>query len=280
MVGDARRLLESGSIDPQQRADAADILVAQGDPDIVPVLKAWLDGDHAYLRQRALQALLGALYLAEYLDLALEWLPGGAFADPLDDASAMVRAACALGGFVLETGTHRQRISEALARAYVDMPGADAQEICYSSIAFATNTSCYGDEVREAVIRALLQPDTPNDEAQAIARVQEYLTDVLGNPDFPLLAEFVPEPLRDLIPLAEQFGIGDDGTRETAIELMPDSFVARARELVASKQDFLDAWLSEGEWTEERNAFAALRQALDWHTPDKAFVTRIHMRLR
>src|SRR5687767_11286122 len=106
MVGDARRLLESGSIDPQQRADAADILVAQGDPDIVPVLKAWLDGDHAYLRQRALQALLGALYLAEYLDLALEWLPGGAFADPLDDASAMVRAACALGGFVLETGTH------------------------------------------------------------------------------------------------------------------------------------------------------------------------------
>jgi hypothetical protein len=98
----------------------------------------------------------------------------------------------------------------------------------------------------------------------ALERVRQMLMSELGMAQEPIDPAAVPAEVRELAPFAAQFGIGDDGTREKAIEMMPLRFVEDARRLVEAKSVVLDGWLDEGDWTHEKSAFVALRQALEW----------------
>ena len=100
----------------------------------------------------------------------------------------------------------------------------------------------------------------------ALARVRAFLLEELGNADLPLAAAFVPTEFHELIPLAEQFGVGDDPAREIAIDMMPASFVEWVAQLIARHREALDEWLLDGEWNDERNSFACLLQAFDYAT--------------
>ena len=97
----------------------------------------------------------------------------------------------------------------------------------------------------------------------ALERVRQMLMSELGVAEEPIDPAAVPVEVRDLVPFAAQFGIGDDGTREIAIEMMPLGFVEDVQRRVEAKSAELDRWLGSGDWTHEKSAFVALRQALD-----------------
>jgi len=106
-----------------------------------------------------------------------------------------------------------------------------------------------------------------DDETRAaLERVRAFLVEQLGNPDFPLVPSDVPDEFHELIPLAEQFGIGDDPARDIAIKMMPSHFILGAADLIGKHRESLDRWLNAGEWNEERNSFCCLLQALDHAT--------------
>lgn len=69
--------------------------------------------------------------------------------------------------------------------------------------------------------------------------------------------QIVPADLHELIPLAHVFGVGDDGVRAEVIEIMPDEFVAWARQRVLSKADSIREWVATG-WDDARSALLAL----------------------
>jgi hypothetical protein len=78
----------------------------------------------------------------------------------------------------------------------------------------------------------------------------------------------VPPPIRALLPLAERFGIADDGAREQVVRAADPHEVRALVASVREHDDALDMWLSGPEaagpeWTDEYIAFSAMRMAAD-----------------
>ena len=78
----------------------------------------------------------------------------------------------------------------------------------------------------------------------------------------------VPTSLRHLIPLAEQFGIGDDLIRADVVANTSPSSLKALRDAVAANDDALDAWLAGVEadgpdFSDEYIAFSCMRMAAD-----------------
>jgi hypothetical protein len=78
----------------------------------------------------------------------------------------------------------------------------------------------------------------------------------------------VPPPLRHLIPLAEQFGVGDDLIRADIVAQTPAAALAAMRAAVAADDGAFDEWLagpaSYGPvFSPEYLAFTHLRMAAD-----------------
>ena len=78
----------------------------------------------------------------------------------------------------------------------------------------------------------------------------------------------VPDTLRHLIPLAEQFGIGDDLIREDVVAKTPRSEIESMRQAVDARANEFDAWLAGPEasgptFSDEYTAFSCLRMAAD-----------------
>lgn len=94
----------------------------------------------------------------------------------------------------------------------------------------------------------------------ALLRVRALLVCELGVPQVEIDRQHVPPELQVLVPLVTQFGIGDDGSRERAIELMPKEFIAQVAQLVRQHEDAVSLWVEEGEFGEEKSAFVALMQ--------------------
>jgi hypothetical protein len=77
-----------------------------------------------------------------------------------------------------------------------------------------------------------------------VAAVRGYLRHELGTEARVLDESVVPESLRSLVPLAAQFGIGDDIARIRALEMMPDGFVDQLQFDMAAVEEALDNWLT------------------------------------
>ena len=77
----------------------------------------------------------------------------------------------------------------------------------------------------------------------------------------------VPATLRHLIPLAEQFGVSDDLTRQDVVNKTPPDVVANMRRVVLANDDLFDEWLAgpvaHQDPTPEYIAFTCLRMAAD-----------------
>lgn len=78
----------------------------------------------------------------------------------------------------------------------------------------------------------------------------------------------VPEQLRELIPLAEKFGISDDLIREDFFAKTPKSELTKLKRTLSKYDDFLDEWLAGPEadgpsFSDEYIAFSAMRMGVD-----------------
>ena len=78
----------------------------------------------------------------------------------------------------------------------------------------------------------------------------------------------VPVALRHLIPLAEQFGIGDDLIRSDVVIKTPLAVIEMMRQAVEACDDEFDEWLARPEasgptFSDEYHAFTCLRMAAD-----------------
>ena len=78
----------------------------------------------------------------------------------------------------------------------------------------------------------------------------------------------IPKALQHLVPLAEQFGIGDDLIREDVLAKTPASEIETMRRAVEAQADAFDEWLAGPEadgsaLSEEYIAFTCLRMAAD-----------------
>jgi hypothetical protein len=95
---------------------------------------------------------------------------------------------------------------------------------------------------------------------------RRYGLDAENRPVIRLDPMRVPEPLRDLIPLAETWGIGDDIIR---LDVAEKSTAAERDELlraVGRRFDEVEAWLATagpGEMSEEMTAFMYMTTAWD-----------------
>lgn len=79
----------------------------------------------------------------------------------------------------------------------------------------------------------------------------------------------VPEPARPLIPIAERWGIADDGFREEALAGASAGELLEILQAVGSCESELDRWLCGEESfsehpSDEYVAFSALMMAADW----------------
>jgi hypothetical protein len=89
-----------------------------------------------------------------------------------------------------------------------------------------------------------------------------------NRPTIKLSPAKVPVALRSLIPLAEQFGIGDDLIREDFVAKLLVSEVEAMRAVVEANADAFDEWLAGPEadgptFSDEYIAFSCLRMAAD-----------------
>jgi len=78
----------------------------------------------------------------------------------------------------------------------------------------------------------------------------------------------VPPALRKLLPLAEQFGVGDDLIRADIVAKTPSAELSAMRQVVLAHDDAFDEWLAGPEangpgFTPEYIAFSCLRMAAD-----------------
>src|SRR4051812_640981 len=96
----------------------------------------------------------------------------------------------------------------------------------------------------------------------AILKVRALLIKELGCPEVEIDAMAIPEEFRTLSELAAQFGIGDDGIRQDAIDMMPEDFVVASEKTVSALEPRLSDWINDGEWTNEKNAIVCVKQAL------------------
>jgi len=81
-------------------------------------------------------------------------------------------------------------------------------------------------------------------------------------------SEKVPEPFRHLIPLAEKYGISDDGYRSDLIESLGEAELQECAAFLDSYDAVLDDWLAGPEaradsFSKEYIAFSALGMAAD-----------------
>jgi hypothetical protein len=79
----------------------------------------------------------------------------------------------------------------------------------------------------------------------------------------------VPLELRELIPLAEQYGITDDVDRERRVLSASPAEIAELKTAITRHEDELDAWLAGSEadkptFSAEYLAFSAMRMAADF----------------
>jgi hypothetical protein len=89
-----------------------------------------------------------------------------------------------------------------------------------------------------------------------------------NRPAISLDPERVPAPLRELIPLAERFGVPDDLIREDVFAKTPKRELAALKRTLAAHNDLLDEWLAgpeaDGpEFSDEYVAFSAMRMGVD-----------------
>jgi hypothetical protein len=80
--------------------------------------------------------------------------------------------------------------------------------------------------------------------------------------------QHVPPAVRALLPLAERFGVADDGAREQVVRAADSHAIQALVAAVRAHDDALDLWLSGPEaagpdWTDEYLAFSAMRMAAD-----------------
>jgi hypothetical protein len=85
----------------------------------------------------------------------------------------------------------------------------------------------------------------------------------------PLNSQNVPPNLRDLIPLAERFGISDDLYREKSVSAATPIEIAHLKAAIAMYDEDLDEWLAGPEargpeFSVEYIAFSAMRMAADF----------------
>src|SRR5438132_1168785 len=78
----------------------------------------------------------------------------------------------------------------------------------------------------------------------------------------------VPERLRQLIPLVEQFGVSDDLIRQDVVSKTPPPELAAMRAVVKAHDGAFDEWLAGPEangpeFSDEYVAFSCLRMAAD-----------------
>jgi hypothetical protein len=78
----------------------------------------------------------------------------------------------------------------------------------------------------------------------------------------------VPELLRELIPLAEKYGISDDLIREDFFAKTPKRELTKLKRTLAKHHDLLDEWLAGPEadgpgFSDEYIAFSAMRMGID-----------------
>ena len=83
-----------------------------------------------------------------------------------------------------------------------------------------------------------------------------------------LIPENVPEQLRHLIRLAEEFGISDNGYRWNRVEKATAEEIKSLKDAIHEHDSLFDDWLAgpeaDGpEYTNEYIAFSALRMAAD-----------------
>ena len=83
-----------------------------------------------------------------------------------------------------------------------------------------------------------------------------------------LVPQNVPPALRHLIPLAEEYGIIDDGYRGDRIAKATPQEIIAIKEAIEKYDDLFDSWLADpeadsDEYSMEHLAFSALRMASD-----------------
>lgn len=89
-----------------------------------------------------------------------------------------------------------------------------------------------------------------------------------NRPTIKLDSNKVPMAVRHLIPLAEQFGIGDDLIREDVVAKTPPSEIAAMRKAVRDCEHELEIWLAgpaadSPTFSDEYIAFTCLTMAAD-----------------
>lgn len=85
----------------------------------------------------------------------------------------------------------------------------------------------------------------------------------------PLEPAQIPEPVRDLAPYAEVWGVGDDGDRDELVEAAPDVARADLKAIFASRDAQLEDWLAgpaaDGpEYSPEYVAFVNMMMAYEY----------------
>ena len=83
-----------------------------------------------------------------------------------------------------------------------------------------------------------------------------------------LASQNVPAGLRHLIPLAEEYGITDDGYRGDRMAKATSQEIIAIKEAIEKYDDLFDSWLAgpeadSDEYSMEYLAFSALRMAAD-----------------
>lgn len=90
----------------------------------------------------------------------------------------------------------------------------------------------------------------------------------LGLTPWRIAREDVPEEFLELIPYAELWGVGDDGTRDSLVDQAPASVLENLASVVAPLDDRLDPWLAGPEasgpmFSDAYVAFSCLRMAAE-----------------
>jgi hypothetical protein len=91
----------------------------------------------------------------------------------------------------------------------------------------------------------------------------------IGLTPWSILTRDVPEEFQDVIPYAELWGVGDDGTRDNLVDRAPATVLENLVHVVVPLGDRLDPWLAGPEasgpsYTDAYVAFSCLRMAAEY----------------
>ena len=104
--------------------------------------------------------------------------------------------------------------------------------------------------------------------AADIERIQNLLEYQLGVRQLECDARIVPSELQHLVPIAHLLGIGDDGVRFEASEMMRPEFAAWVRQQVRAASQEISEWVAAGPWNLTRSALLALTEEFGGPDPD------------